>query len=201
MSMFNDIDWTRKEIVFRIQKSHGIREKILAGTQGRFSVLETKRSGMERFLTRLKDNGTLEGFKDKSHPVFKSFGALSRGILKRRTFRDTIHCNADASNTELLFRIIHSVNQLSIYGAVSNRCEQFGLTEEEKGQEKQKESVTKGVLTSVKSQEVKLLVSLQNLHLETACKKTFMTSNHCPRHFDSQRFANSHRSGTGYQLS
>ena len=52
----------------------------------------------------------------------------------------------------------HSVNQLSIYGAVSNRCEQFGLTKE-KGQEKQKESVTKGVLTSVKSQEVKHLVS------------------------------------------
>ena len=33
------------------------------------------------------------------------------------------------------------------------------MTEEEKGQEKQKESVTPGVLTGVKSQEVKLLVS------------------------------------------
>ena len=33
------------------------------------------------------------------------------------------------------------------------------MTEEENGQEKQKDSVTKGVLTSVKSQEVKLLVS------------------------------------------
>ena len=43
-------------------------------------------------------------------------------------------------------------NQLSIYGAVSPWCEQFGLTEEPKVQEKKKkESVTKGVLTSVKS--------------------------------------------------
>ena len=79
--------------------------------------------------------------------------------------------NANASNTELLFRIIHSfihsfihsANQLSIYGAVSNCCEPVGLTEEEKGQDKQKESVTKGVLTSVKSQEVKLLVSSPRL--------------------------------------
>ena len=50
--------------------------------------------------------------------------------------RDTIHFNADASNTELLFRIIHSVNQHSIDGAVSNCCEQFGSTEQEKVQEK-----------------------------------------------------------------
>ena len=68
--------------------------------------------------------------------------------------KDSIHFNADAANTELLFRIIHSVNQVSMYGAVTNWCERFGL---------QKESVTKGILTCVKSQEVKLLVSLQKL--------------------------------------
>ena len=66
---------------------------------------------------------------------------------------------ARTSNTELLFRIIHSVNLLSVYGAVSSWCEQVCMTEEGKGQEKQKESVTKGVLKSVKSKEVKLLVS------------------------------------------
>ena len=51
MSMFNDIDWTRKgnEIIlfFEFRKSQGKREKILAGTLGRFLVPETKRSGME----------------------------------------------------------------------------------------------------------------------------------------------------------
>ena len=99
--------------------------------------------------------------KIRGHPVFKSIGAPSREILKKQG--DTIHFNADASNTELFSRIIFSVNQHIIYVAVSNRCEQFGLTEEERGQEKQKESVTKGVLTSVKSQEVKLLVSSPRL--------------------------------------
>ena len=59
------------------------------------------------------------------------------------------------------FRIIHSVSQLSIYGAASNWCEKFGLIEEEKEQGKplgREESVTKGV-SSLKFLEVKLWVS------------------------------------------
>ena len=47
-----------------------------------------------------------------------------------------MHFNADAASTELLFRMIHSVNQLSIYFAVTHWCEHFGLTEEEKGTRK-----------------------------------------------------------------
>ena len=31
-------------------------------------------------------------------------------------------------------------------------------------------------------------------------EKTIRTSNHCPRLFNSQRFVNTHRSGTGYRL-
>ena len=34
----------------------------------------------------------------------------------------------DASNIELSFRIIHSVSQLSVYGAVSSWCEEIGRT-------------------------------------------------------------------------
>ena len=56
-------------------------------------------------------------FKETNHPVFKSISALSR-TLKRKNNRDAIHFNADASITELLFRTIHSANQLGICGAV-----------------------------------------------------------------------------------
>ena len=49
----------------------------------------------------------VERFKETNHPVFKSISALSREILKKKNNRDTIHFNADAPNTELLFRIIH----------------------------------------------------------------------------------------------
>ena len=78
---------------------------------------------MELFFRHLKENGTLQPlkrFKDTGHPVLKRISALSRGIQKKKHDRDTIHFHADASNTELLFRIIHSVNPLSICGAVAN---------------------------------------------------------------------------------
>ena len=135
MSMFNDIKWTRKEtmkFVFRIQKKARCTRRDSRRDIGRSSVFETKRSGMELFLTHLKEKWVsaatqmVERFKETGHPVFKSISALSRGILKRKNNRDTIHFNADASNTELFFRTIHSANQLSIYGAVSTWCEEFG---------------------------------------------------------------------------
>ena len=92
-----------------------------------------------------------------------SIGALCREILNKKNGRNTLHFKVDASNTELLFQIPHSVNQPSIQGAVPNWCEQFGLTEKEKEQEQPKQSVPKDFLTCVKSQGVKLLVSLPNL--------------------------------------
>ena len=73
--------------------------------------------------------------------------------------KETTQFNADA---ELLFRIIHSVNQLSIYGAVSNWCEQYGLRANEKGQERflgKGEAVNKEKIKSVISQEVNSSVS------------------------------------------
>ena len=72
----------------------------------------------------------VQRFKETGHPVFTSASALSRGILRTLKGKETIRFNADASNTELLFRIVRSVNQLSIYGAVSNWCAQFDLTKE-----------------------------------------------------------------------
>ena len=167
MSMFNDIDRTKKGndglCISNLQK---VKDQAKRFLQGHWTFLglgdEKKWHGTLPDTPEGTWNSTanlmVEKFKDTGHPVFKSISALSRGILKKKKKADTTHFNADASNTELLFRIIHSVNQLSIYGAVSNRCEQFGLTQEEKRQEKQKESVTRGVLTSVKSQEVKLVV-------------------------------------------
>ena len=96
-------------------------------------------------------------FKETGYPVFKSISALSRGILKRKKGKETIHFNGDSSNTDFLFRNIHSLNQLSIFGAVANWCEQFGLTEEEKGRDNL--SVNRSIFTSVPSHEVQLLVS------------------------------------------
>ena len=122
----------------------------------------------------------VQRFKETSRPVFTSASALSRGILRTLKGKETIHFNADASNTELLFRIIHSMNQLKINGAVSNWCEQFGFTEDEMGQERtlgKREPVNKGTLKCVNSQEVNLFVSSPRLASGNNLReKTFRTS-------------------------
>ena len=73
-----------------------------------YGTLSEKLEGkLDSTATRL-----VKRFKESGHPVFKSISALSRGILKRKFNRDTIHFTADASNTELFFRTIHSAKQL-----------------------------------------------------------------------------------------
>ena len=100
-----------------------------------FLGLGEEKSGAELSVSHLKTIASqmVERFKETSHPVFESISDLSRGILKRKNNRDFIHFNAHASNTQFLFRTIHSANQLSIYGAVSSWCEEFGRKPNEKG--------------------------------------------------------------------
>ena len=93
--------------------------------------------------------------------MFKGISALSRGILKTKKGKSTIHFNGYSTNTALLFQTIHSVIQLSIYGAVANWCKQFGLTEDEKGREIS--SVDKRMLTIIPPEEVQLLVYLPTM--------------------------------------
>ena len=74
--------------------------------------------------------------------------------------RDTIHFNADASNTELLFRTTHSANQFSIYGAsragvkssVEDQMRKNGV------QTSLHQKINEEILKSVNPQEVNSLV-------------------------------------------
>ena len=81
---------------------------------------------MEVLTTIKKGNGIctadkmIQRFKETGHRVFKSVSALIRGILKQKKGKTSIHFNGDSMNTELLFQTVHSVNQLSVYGAVAN---------------------------------------------------------------------------------
>ena len=62
--------------------------------------------------------------KKADNPVFRASYAQDSGILEQeRWTKYDIHFNAELSNTELLFRTINSANQLSIYGAVADWCE------------------------------------------------------------------------------
>ena len=145
------------EFVFRIQKH--VQDYAKRFSQGHWAFLgpgsEKKwYGGLSHPPKRDWDftaNEVVQRFKETSHLVLKSTSALSRGIPKRNKGFETMHFNGDSANTELLF---HTVHQFSFYRAVVNWCEQFGLTEEEKGRDNL--SVNKSILTSVPPQEVQL---------------------------------------------
>ena len=65
-------------------------------------------------------------FGESGHPVFRATSPLSRGTLKSKGGgKLSIHFCADGDTIETVFRTIISVNQLSIYGAVSDVCEEY----------------------------------------------------------------------------
>ena len=65
-------------------------------------------------------------FGESGHPVFRATRPLSRGTLKSKGGGQlSIHFCADGGTIESVFRTIVSVNQLSIYGAVSDLCEEY----------------------------------------------------------------------------
>ena len=141
MPMFNVIDWPkRKKDDNCILNAEKFKDYLKRFLQGHWTFLGPGSEKMWYGGSSYSPDGEVDSTADKMvqrfqetrHSVFKSISALSRGFLKRKG-KDTIHFNGESSNTELLFRTIHSVNQLSIYGAVTNWCEQFRLDRGRKG--------------------------------------------------------------------
>ena len=65
-------------------------------------------------------------FRESGHPVFRATSPLLRRVLKSKGGgKLSIHFCADGDTIETVFRSIISVNQLSIYGAVSDLCEEY----------------------------------------------------------------------------
>ena len=101
----------------------------------------------------------LQRFEETDNAIFTSVTAMSRGVLKRVKSQETIHFTAETPSTELLFQIIHSANQRSIYGAVSSWSGQPSPNETEPILQKfvtSEESVNTVTLKSVSSQKNKL---------------------------------------------
>ena len=64
-------------------------------------------------------------FAESKHPVFRCTSPLSRGVLKSKGGgKLSIRFCADGETVETVFRTMITVNQLSIYGAVSDMCEE-----------------------------------------------------------------------------
>ena len=88
--------------------------------------LDPKRSGTELYDGKpdgswnRKAEKLLQNFKDSGHPIFQCTSPLERGHLRSKGGRTTtIHFNGSTENIELILQIVISVNQLSLYGAVT----------------------------------------------------------------------------------
>ena len=134
MSMFNDISCDRKGNKDECLANAGV-VKVLARKfgVGQWSFIgpgsEKKWYSAENSPQGAWDNIAEEmllEFAESGHPTFRATTPLSRGILKSKGHgKLSIHFAADEFTIETIFRIIISVNQLSVYGAVAAICEEF----------------------------------------------------------------------------
>ena len=64
-------------------------------------------------------------FAESGHPIFRATTPLSRGQLKSKgKGKVSIHFSADQDAVDTIYRIVLSVNQLSIRGAVAATCDE-----------------------------------------------------------------------------
>ena len=126
-------------------------------------------------------NRIVQQFRETSHSIFTVTSVVSRGMLKQRIGKSTIHFNGYFMNTELLFQTVNSVNQVSIYAAVTNWCYKFALKKKEK--EHIPTSVDHRMLTIVEPEEVKMLTSSPNLAQETSWWRVRQYSEYWKRRF------------------
>ena len=135
MSMFNDISWGSKDnkkecesnsqLVSLFAKRFGAGQWSFLGPGSEkkwYSISEDSPQGewdkmAEKMMVTLAESG---------HPVFRATSPLSRGVLKSKGGgKLSIHYCADQETITTVFRTITSVNQLSLYGAVAEMCEEY----------------------------------------------------------------------------
>ena len=134
MSMFNDISCDRKGnkderlanagVVKVLARRFGIGQWSFIGPGSEKKWYPSDNSPQGAW-DNIAEQMLLE-FAESGHPTFRATTPLSRGVLKSKGHgKLSIHFTADEPTIEAIFRIIISVNQLSIYGAVAAICEEF----------------------------------------------------------------------------
>ena len=134
MSMFNDISCDRKdnkdeclrnaESVKIFARRFGIGQWSFIGPGSEKKWYSSENSPQGAW-DNIAEQMLLE-FAASGHPIFRATTPLSRGSLKSKgRGKLSIHFAADQDTIDTIYRIILSVNQLSVYGAVAAVCEEF----------------------------------------------------------------------------
>ena len=150
-------------------RSRITREILARRNTGHSSARETKRTGTELSPAHLKEpmgfHRQKRWWNDSKKPVTQYFKSISgdRGLLKKERMAEIPYTSMRIHRTQNSHVCTtHSANELSIYGAVSSWCEEFG----EKTQNQKRVDFGKGswqkkneqFLKNEKPQEVNSLV-------------------------------------------
>ena len=134
MSMFNDISWGSKDnkkecesnaqLVSLFARRFGAGQwSFLGGSEKKWSSISEDSPQGE--WDKMAEKMMLE-FAESGHPVFRATSPSSRGKLKSKGGgKLSIHCCADQETITTVFRTITSVNQLCLYSAVAEMCEEY----------------------------------------------------------------------------
>ena len=135
MSMFNDNSCGTKDneeecvanvkIVSILARMFGIGQWSFVGPGSEKKWYSMKEDSPQGIWDYIAEKLLLE-FAESGHPIFRATTPLSRGNLKSKGHgKLSIHYRADQATIETVFRIIVSANQLSLYGAVAEMCEEY----------------------------------------------------------------------------
>ena len=144
MSMFNDISCDGKDnkeecvanakVVTILARRFGIGQWSFIGPGSEKKWYSMEEKSPQGAWDNIADEMLLE-FAESGHPIFRATTPLSRGTLKSRGHgKLSIHFTVDYSTIETIFRTIAFANQLSLYGAVANMCEEFEFHQDRSGQ-------------------------------------------------------------------
>ena len=130
-----------KKNVWNTLDSYLCMQEDLDKDNGHLLVLVPKKSGIRSVKTVPKESGTelQKGCCWNSLRAevrfFRATTPLSRGRLKiKGRGKLSIHYAADQETIETIFRMIVSANQLSLYGAVAEICEEYESLRDRSGQ-------------------------------------------------------------------
>ena len=144
MSMFNDISWDNEDheeeclananVVSVFAKKFGIGQRSFTGPGSEKKWYSMEENSPQGIWDHIAEKMLVE-FAESGCPIFRATTPLSRCKLKSKGHgKLCIHFAADQETIETIFRIIVSANQLSLYGAVANMCEECESLHDRSGQ-------------------------------------------------------------------
>ena len=144
MSMFNDISCDRKgnkkeclanaRVVKVLAKKFGTGQWSFMGPGSEKKWYSGEENSPQGAWDHIAEKMLVE-FAESGCPIFRATTPLSMGKLKSKGHgKLSIHYCADQATIETIFRIIVSANQLSLYVAVANMCEEYESHHDRSGQ-------------------------------------------------------------------